>query len=144
MTGLVERAIKEVVDRHNAFAAWFTGRGDDALFEEMRSVFAPSFVLISPDGSSASHEAVIAMLEGGRSRRPDSFSIKITDAKALWSSKDAALIAYLEHQAIHGEWTLRQSTALFTPADGTPNGVVWQHVHETWINEAHIKEGVTL
>ncbi|MEM8664601.1 MAG: hypothetical protein AAGF49_10830 [Pseudomonadota bacterium] len=135
MSDLTQKAIQEVIARHDAFVVWFTGRGDDHVMDEMRRVFAPGFVLISPDASIAPHDEVVAMLEGARGKRPADFSIAIADAHPLWTTDDAVVIAYVEHQTIDGVKTARQSTALFTRDDAAPGGVVWQHVHETWIDK---------
>ncbi|MEM8663899.1 MAG: hypothetical protein AAGF49_07225, partial [Pseudomonadota bacterium] len=130
---LVDSAIREVVERHDAFVTWFTGRGDDSVYADMELVFAPGFVLISPDASVADRHAVMTMLAGARGARPADFEITVSDAKAMWSTADAVVIAYIEHQVLAGQRTKRQSTALFTREPAAPNGVVWQHVHETWI-----------
>ncbi|MEO1102260.1 MAG: hypothetical protein AAFW98_00785 [Pseudomonadota bacterium] len=134
MSDLVDKGIREVIARHDAFVTWFTGGGDDTVWAEMEKVFAPGFVLISPDASIARHADVMAMLRGARGKRAADFAISITDAHPLWTTDDAVVIAYVERQTVDGKNTARQSTALFTRDDTAPGGVLWQHVHETWID----------
>lgn len=134
MTELEKAAIKEVIDRHDGFVTWFTGQGDDSVMAAMEAVFPPGMVLISPDASVCPHEQLIPMLREARGKRDAGFRIMIDAPRILWSSDDVALVEYIERQVIAGEPTARRSTALFTRADGTPNGVVWRHVHETWID----------
>ncbi|MEM8550877.1 MAG: hypothetical protein AAGF45_00720 [Pseudomonadota bacterium] len=134
MNDLETAAIKEVIDRHDGFVTWFTGRGDNAVMEAMEAVFPPGMVLISPDASVCPYERLIPMLRDARGKRDRDFAITIDAPKIIWSAQDTVLVEYIERQVIGGEATARRSTALFTRADGTPNGVVWRHVHETWID----------
>jgi hypothetical protein len=46
------------------------------------------------------------------------------------------LATYEEWQVIEGETRGRLSTALFRNREGTPNGIEWVHLHETWMSDS--------
>ncbi len=48
-------------------------------------------------------------------------------------AEDFALVTYEEWQEVGGEVRGRLSTAFFGRREGTPNGVVWLHLHEVWL-----------
>ncbi|WMS44295.1 hypothetical protein RDV64_07865 [Acuticoccus sp. MNP-M23] len=131
---LAERAIREVIDRHDAFVTWFTDGTDPAVMTAITASFAPTMVAFGPDGTATHHAALLEVLEGGRAARPADFTITIADPEALWANDTAALITYVEHQSSGTTRTARRSTALFTADETAPNGALWQHVHETWID----------
>ncbi len=135
---IAESAIREVTERHDAFVAWFTDGTDPAVMTAIASAFAPTMVAYGPDGSVTPHAELLEVLEGKQGRRPADFSIVIADPEALWANETAALVTYVEHQSAGTVRTARRSTALFTKDETAPNGVVWQHVHETWITPGDI------
>jgi len=136
---LAENAIREVIERHDAFVAWFTDGSDPAVMDTMVRAFSPTMVMIDPDSAAPTrHADLVAMLTGARGKRPADFSIVIAEPEALWADENAALITYIEHQSKGPVRTARRSTALFTRDEAAPNGVVWQHVHETWITKGDI------
>jgi hypothetical protein len=88
--------------------------------------------MIPPSGAMLTGPGVVAMLQSARGSRAQGFAIRIEvqDARKLG---DLALILYDEHQDIGGATTLRRSSALFSADASAPEGVVWRHLHETWI-----------
>lgn len=136
MSALVACAQREVVDRHAFFANWFTGRADEGAMRETEAAFAPTMVMIAPDGSILSRAEVIAAIAGARGRSADGFSIEVDAFSVLYEGESAVLIAYRERQFGAGARSPRRSTALFTPSAGAVNGVVWRHVHETFIADS--------
>ncbi|MEM7566199.1 MAG: hypothetical protein AAF321_03110 [Pseudomonadota bacterium] len=130
---LVDKAAREIVERHDAFVAWFTGQGDDALIETMLRCFAPSMVMIGPDGVTIPHGPLMEGLRGERGRREPEFAITVDSVEPLWTSPDTVLMTYIERQFHQGQHTARRSTTLMLRDDDAPNGVVWAHVHETWL-----------
>lgn len=132
MTDIAAAAIREVIDRHDAFVLWFSGVGDEDVFAGIERVLGPTMVMVDPSGALIRRPALVAGLRAGRGSRPK-FVITVDAPETIWAREDAALIAYIERQDIDGQTSARWSTALFTKDDGAPNGVVWQHVHETWI-----------
>ncbi len=45
------------------------------------------------------------------------------------------MMTLIRHQARSGETTGRRASAHLRRKDGTPNGVEWLHLHETWLPE---------
>ena len=125
-------AIREVIERHDAFVLWFSGTAEDGLFDEIERALGPDMVMVDPSGALIRRPALVAGLRAGFGSRP-SFIITVDEPETLWATADAALVAYIERQDIAGVTSARRSTALFTTDEHAPLGVVWQHVHETWI-----------
>lgn len=48
---------------------------------------------------------------------------------------DIALVTYEESQSRDGDKRVLFSSALFRDKEGTPNGLEWLHVHETWLSQ---------
>ena len=132
---LAERAIADVRALHEFFVAWF--RGDGSMdFSTCERTLGPDFRLINPDGSTDDRRSIIERLKAARGSVPSGFTIEVRQPRAVWQSADAVLLEYVEHQYRNGKTTDRLSTALFTPEAAAPNGVVWRHLQETWIESA--------
>lgn len=133
MSDVAERALKEVVVRHQSFVDWFRGDGKDALFADIERSFAPGFRMFAPCGTMMKRDLIVEALKAERAARVATFDIIVDAPEVVWSNDTSALVTYIERQSGGGEETARRSTALFTRDDGAPCGVVWQHVQETWI-----------
>ena len=48
---------------------------------------------------------------------------------------DVAVVSYEEWQEIAGQPRGRISSGVFRVRAGTPNGVEWLHLHETWLTD---------
>lgn len=132
---LAERAIADVRDLHAFFVGWF--RGDGGLdFSTCERTLGPDFRLINPNGSTDDRRSIIERLRAARGSVPAGFTIEVLQPRVVWQSADAVLLEYVEHQYRGGKTTDRLSTALFTPEPQAPNGVVWRHLQETWIETA--------
>lgn len=131
---ILAAARAEVINRHAFFVGWFTGKLPDAVMADAARVFAPDMRMIPPDGTVLHRADVMAMLQAARNTRTAGFVIEVDvrDARMLG---DMALVIYDEHQVIEGVKTARRSSALFSADEGAPEGVVWRHVHETWITK---------
>lgn len=135
MTPLAERAEAEVRARHAFFVEWFAGRASEADFAQSMRVFAPDMRLVGPEGEVDDRDAVIAMLRAARGARTEGFAIEITMHSAQDLGPNAVLVTYNEGQRLGGRRSLRRSTAVFSRDPAAPEGVVWRHLQETWINE---------
>ena len=135
MTSLLEtRAWDEVVTRHAFFVDWFTGTGPQTAMEETARCFAPDFHMVAPDGGQLDREAVLSMLRNARaSRASGRFAIGVEMRRTIQPGSDLALVVYDELQRTDAGKTKRRSTALFSTEPHAPGGVVWRHLHETWI-----------
>jgi hypothetical protein len=133
-----ERCRAEVEQLHDFLQGWMGGtlQADPGTFRRLADVLASDFEMISPDGEPVSRDQMIAGLlpahgvHAGRSQR---FRISITDYRGRAVGKDLHVATYREWQVVDGETRGRLSTALFRSRAGTPNGVEWVHLHETWI-----------
>ena len=135
MHGLAERAVREVEELHAFFVAWFrraTGAATD--FARCEAALAPDFRMIVPEGSVHEREAIMERLRESRGRDGSDFAISILQPSVVWQDRDAVLLEYIEQQYRDGEETRRRSTVLFTGDAAAPCGVVWRHLHESWVS----------
>lgn len=134
MTGLAALAEAEVRARHRFFEAWFTGTASVAAMRETERVFAPDMRMITPDGQQHDAAGIVAYLRTCRGTRAQGFAIRIVLTGTLDLGPDAALLLYDEDQTdAQGVSTRRRSSAIFSPDASLPGGVVWRHLHESWI-----------
>lgn len=131
---ILAAARAEVIARHAFFVGWFRGKLPDAAMAAAERVFAPDMRMIPPDGTVLHRADVMAMLQAARNTRTAGFVIEV-DVREARMLGDMALVIYDEHQVIEGVKTARRSSALFSVDEGAPEGVVWRHVHETWITK---------
>ena len=136
---MTERCEKEVVELHQFFQAWFGGvlTNDDDSLRRFGGVLAEGFLIVPPSGAATEREPLIERLRGAHgswatgSERPG--RIWIEKLRVRRSVEDWAIVTYEEWQEVGGETRGRISTAVFGRREGTPNGVEWLHVHETWL-----------
>lgn len=130
---LATLAEREVIARHRFFVEWFTGRADDAAMEDSARVFPADMSVIGPDATQMNGTEIVSMLRAERARRPSDFAIRIVLHEARALGPDVVAIVYDEHQTMSGRRSARRSSAIFIRDDAVPGGVVWRHLHETWI-----------
>lgn len=135
---MIHRCEDEIVELHRFFERWFRGEIDDSpeSFSRLSEVLSERFQMITPAGKRVERRQV---LEGVRGRhgchrdlhRP--FEVRIDHVESRYRDAALALMTYEEWQQIEGETRGRASSALFHERDGTPCGVEWLHLHETWL-----------
>ena len=127
-------ATREVIELHDFFQAWLTAAlpETDAAFARFAGTAAAGFTLISPDGQQLDRAAVTAWIRAAYGTRPGS-RLWTTDHAVRYQDGQSVLATYLEWQTRDGATTCRISSALFVGHEGAPNGLLWQHVHETWL-----------
>lgn len=127
-------AIREVIELHDFFQAWLTAAlpNDEATFARFAETTDPDFTLITPDGTVLDCAAVTGWIRSAHGSRPGS-RLWTTDHAVRYADAGCVLVTYNEWQTRDGATTCRISSALFTAGDAAPNGLLWQHVHETWI-----------
>ena len=130
--GLAERAIDEARQLHAFFVAWFRA-GDGPDFARCEAVLAPDFRMVTPDGRVHDRVEVISRLWAARGTAPGDFAIDILRPRIAWQADDAVLLEFVEQQYREARTTRRRSTGLFTNQPGAPNGIVWRHLQETWV-----------
>ena len=120
---------EEIEVLHETFEAWFRGDLDDLRRVEL--ALADDFTFISPRGDVVDRADLMAGLvaaKGGREMR-----IRIEEPTVTWRAAHAVLATYQEWHD-HADYTTgRQTTVLFWIEESTPGGLLWRHVHETWI-----------
>lgn len=127
--GMHEMVAREIVALHVEFEQWF--RGDLENLNRVRAVLADDFTFVSPQGTIVQLADLLAGLEESRGSRE--IGIRIENPIVHWRTSGAILATYQEWHD-HSEYqTTRQTTALFTIDDSAPGGLMWRHVHETWI-----------
>jgi hypothetical protein len=132
-----EACKREIVELHQFFAGWLSGRLEKTAqaFARCADVLAPDFRIIPPRGLMLARADLTAALYDAHGSRSDDadFSIWTEDEAACWDHQGLSLLTYIECQRASGETTKRTSSVLFSGSPTAPNGVVWRHVHETWI-----------
>ena len=131
---LIARAQAEVINRHNFFVEWFTGRAEEAELSASIRAFAPDMVMIEPDSNTIGTDDIVSMITSARGKRPADFEIRVELIAARQIGDDVALVIYDEHQVIDGQKSARRSSAVFSADPDAPEGVVWRQLQETWIS----------
>ncbi len=136
---LAEACEAEIRSLHAFFGDWFRGdapRTNESL-ARLEAALGAEFRLLGPDGDVAERSAVIDAVEAGHGAAADGEApdrIDIEDVDVRFERGEVCLVTYEEHQRTAGEWRGRRSSALFEAAEAAPEGVVWRHLHETWLD----------
>jgi len=129
-------AEKEVVELHQFFQDWFNGTlpNADEQFARFADVMAESFGMVPPNGRFISRAPLLDGLRCsyGRSRQSPG-RIWIENFVTRQTGSDWLLATYEEWQSFDDQTSSRLSTVLFQENDTVPNGLIWLHVHETWL-----------
>jgi hypothetical protein len=123
---------KEIVELHQFFEDWFNGvlPLTAEAFERMSVVMEPEFSIVMPQGRRMEREPLLNGLFGLHGRRP--IRIWIENTRVLSERETMAVVEYEEWQEEGGKITSRYSTVVFRKKTGTPHGLSWIRVHETW------------
>lgn len=131
-------AKKEIVELHRFFAGWLTGRLErsDKAFARFEGVLAPSFVHVGPNGARTSGADLCQGLRSAYGQHVrDGFEIRIENVQAQPLAGGYVVATYEEWQRTkQAKPRGRISSVLFKVRAGTPNGLEWLHVHETWLS----------
>lgn len=132
-----QACLGEVAGLHQFFEEWFCGRVENSpqAFKRCASVLDPGFVLINPDGETTARDDLLERLRGAHGQYAGTyFRIRIDRLTTRPVAEGVCVVTYQEWQETDGFWTARQSTAVLREQAGTPNGLAWVHVHETWMD----------
>ncbi len=134
MNNFLAKSIKEVEDCHILIEEWFHGteQATPQLLEQLLKMFSPSFSMINPKGVQLNSVNLREFLSKMRGARPD-VKIKVTPPQIILAEEDFCILKYEEIQSMSSETLHRISTAVFV-SDGN-GGVLWQHLHETWVGD---------
>ncbi len=119
----------EIAELHDRFARWFTDR-DEAAIAGIEGALAPGFVMVTPSGRLQERDELMLALRASGGRRPIELATRVLRVEALGAGRSMAV--YEETQREKGQTRIIVSTALFEQASGSPGGVRWLHVHETF------------
>ncbi|AUV82370.1 hypothetical protein C2R22_12550 [Salinigranum rubrum] len=134
-SSLVEQCRREVDELHAFFELWFVGELPQQRTELRRfeGVLAEDFRMIQPSGLTRSRDGIVADVFDAHGAHED-----VTVETSTFEPRvvgETCLGTYEEWQTTGEERTGRVATVLFRRAEGTPNGVEWVHLHETWLAE---------
>jgi len=133
---LWDRCRREIKELHEFFEAWLSGDlpETEEAFGRVEKALAPSFELIHPSGERKTREEILSGLRQAHGSQP-SLTIEIRETELLRVGEETILAVYEEWQSSADGTDGRISTALFGREENLPNGLVWQHVHGTWLQE---------
>jgi hypothetical protein len=127
----------EIVELHEFFQGWLGGTlpATDAAFARLIDTTDAALLLITPAGEVIPRQVLLTQLRAAHGSRPG-WRMWIEHAQLRCQSGDLLVATYEEWQQTGGTTTARISTVVFRNRPGTLNGLVWLHVHETWLPSA--------
>lgn len=133
MGDLVAAAEAEVRARHDFFVAWFTGRADAEALAETARAFAPDFTMLWPDMGQDGRDSLMDKLRAAKGTSPASYAIRIEIVSARQVDAETVVLICDEHQTGGASPNSRRMSAVFSRNDAAPHGVVWRHLHQSWL-----------
>jgi hypothetical protein len=130
----------EIVELHDLFTAWLDGTtpaGElEAVLARTAATQEPEFVFITPGGQTLPREALLDDLRTAHGSRPG-WRMWVENARLHAAHGELTVVTYEEwHRLADGTVTGRATSAVLRAKPGTPNGLSWLLVHETWLPEA--------
>ena len=132
---------REIEALHAFFVDWYDGILDEDAVARLRGALGEDFEMVVPTGAVLDRHAVLAMVREGYGKTAhEGFDIEIRNVALVRDLGDAALVRYEEWHLTgeagdEREEDGRVSTVLLREADGTPEGLAWEALHETAIEE---------
>ncbi len=136
-----ENVQREIKGLHTFFERWFLGSlpNNTETFERCTEALGPGFELVTPGGRVLTRAEITAQVReahGSRAATPGGFRIWIEGFACRPLGGGRSLARYEEWHELEGARRGRLSTAVFRSEPGAPNGILWEHVHETWLPTA--------
>ncbi|GAB4518067.1 MAG: hypothetical protein OHK0046_25350 [Anaerolineae bacterium] len=124
---------QEIIDLHQFFEDWFNARLEQSAFSRFADTMAAHFVIISPGGQLSERPALLDGLRAAYGQRPG-LRIWIENIRLRHQQNTLLIVTYEEWQQ-HNDSppTARLSTVVFQQEAAMPHGLMWLHVHETWL-----------
>lgn len=132
---LDERCHAEVLELHQFLEDWFNAKlpATEEALARFADVIDPSFLIIGPDGGATEREPIVEAIRAAHGRwREKPGRIRIENFHLQQTGDGLALATYEEWHDLEEERG-RISSVLFGSTEGTPNGLVWLYLHETWL-----------
>jgi hypothetical protein len=131
----------EIEELHDFFQRWLGGDlpNTRAAYARLEHALAPEFALISPDGTLQLRDQLLEQLRHAHGSRPG-WRMWIERPQLRFRQTGLAVATYEEWQRhANSTMTARLSTVVFRDQLGTPNGLTWLHVHETWLPDEMVR-----
>src|SRR5262245_29942975 len=124
----------EIVGLHDFFQSWLDGTlpPTEAAFARLIDATGDEFTLITPAGDVVTREPLLSQLRAAHGSRPG-WRMWTERPQLRFRHGDLTVATYEEWQQTGDTITARISTAVFRDRPGAPNGLIWLHVHETWL-----------
>ncbi len=134
-SALLAQCTREICELHDFFQGWFRGTLDDneVNFQRFADVMDTQFTIVGPNGVLAARPALLEGLRAAYHKQPD-IRIWTQNHRMLQQRGEFLLCTYEEWQETARATTARLSSVWFQQQDIAPQGLVWLHVHETWIS----------
>jgi hypothetical protein len=129
-----ETCRREIEELHQFFQDWFNGAlpESEAAFARFADVMDPAFEMVAPDGRVTTLPLLLPALRQ-RYNAWENGRIHIKNVRLHWQKGAVLLATYEEWQAVDGVENGRFSSVLFQLQPDLANGLLWLHVHETWL-----------
>lgn len=125
---------KEVRELHRFFQDWYRGKLDDEAFRRFPGVMGEGFTIILPDASVLPRETIVEAVRSQKGSDAEA-ELWIENVRVIHSESEFVVATYEEWQGREGRDARgRLSTVVFMRDEETPNGLIWRHVHETWLS----------
>lgn len=126
---------REIHELHQFFQEWFNGSlaDSDEGFARFSDVLAPGFTIVAPDGVERGRDVILDTVRAGRGSDVGA-RIWIEHVQIRHTLRETIVATYEEWRRSAGQTPKgRLSTVVFGRDESAPNGLVWLHVHETWL-----------
>jgi len=132
-----EQIKTEIIELHQFFDDWFTGRlkRTDEEFNRLTTALAPEFEMITPEGARVNRTDVLEQIQSAHAGRAQdgTFQIRVKNITSRLLGENMFVATYEEWQQAQGKTRGRISTVIFRRTDGAANGVEWVQLQETWL-----------
>ena len=136
---LINSVEREVIELHVFFESWFGGTvaRDGSEAGRLTACLAPEFELAGPKGTVATREEIVHGVASAWGKdAAGGIRIRIKNVRCSELADGLWLAKYEEWQEVGGVDRGRRSTAVMRRHDDAPLGIVWVHLHETWMPES--------
>jgi hypothetical protein len=123
---------KEIVDLHEFFEGWFSGRLTGNEISVLDDVIHDDFMLITPHADQINKSNLIEIINSNHGKTIDQ-KIWVENIQIRSTYNGVILATYTECQMKNEVETCRISSALFKKDDIARNKIKWIHLHETFI-----------
>ena len=127
---------QEIIDLHDIFISWFTGKPDKTDLEnKLSSRFFKDSIFIPPNGASVNYDNLMVMFKNGYGQKNQDFKIAINNVEILQEIGDYVLVNYVEWQTEDAKpeatnnYNVRKTTLVISKE----KPFKWLHTHETML-----------